>query len=160
MKTFLLSIATAVALFVPSLSEAQTILTRIVTSPDGNQVEVEFTREALAAIPQATVVTKNDYVEAETTFTGPLVRDLFEEGSIKPDSELVLTALNDFAVTIPASDVLNYDVILATTMNGKEMSVREKGPIWVIYPMSDHEELREASYNDRLIWQLSSVKLK
>ena len=160
MKTFLLSIATAVALFVPSLSEAQTILTRIVTSPDGTQVKVELTREALAAIPQTTVVTKNDYVEAETTFTGPRVRDLFEEGSIKPDSELVLTALNDFAVTIPASDVLNYDVILATTMDGNEMSVREKGPIWVIYPMSDHKELREARYNDRLIWQLSSVELK
>ena len=160
MKTFLLSIATAVALFVPSLSEAQTILTRIVTSPDGNKVKVELTREALAAMPQTTVVTKNDYVEAETTFTGPRVRDLFEEGSIKPDSELVLTALNDFAVTIPASDVLNYDVILATTMDGKEMSVREKGPVWVIYPMSDHKELREARYNDRLIWQLSSVELK
>ncbi|SEO31719.1 hypothetical protein SAMN05216227_10951 [Pseudorhodobacter antarcticus] len=160
MKTFLLRLATAVVILLPSLSEAQTILTRIVSSSDGNQVKTDFTREDLAALPQTTVVTENDYVDTKATFTGLLVRDLFEEGSIKPDSNLVLTALNDYAVTIPASDVLDYDVILATTMDGKEMSVREKGPVWIIYPMSDHEKLRDASYNDRLIWQLSSVELK
>ena len=39
-------------------------------------------------------------------------------------------------------------------MNGEQMSIREKGPFWVIYPMSEHAELREPAYNDRLIWQL------
>lgn len=40
------------------------------------------------------------------------------------------------------------------------MAVREKGPIWVIYPMNDHPELRSDTYNDRLVWQLKEISVE
>ncbi len=160
MKSLPFALVAVFALTMPSLAFAQTVLTRIVSSAENTQVETEFTRAELEALPQMTIITDNDYVEGETTFSGPLVRDLFGTDTIAPGQELVLTALNDYFVTIPASDVIEYDVILALSMDGVAMTARDKGPVWVIYPMTEHEELREASYNDRLIWQLRSVELK
>lgn len=148
------------ALSVPGLAAAQVVLTAIHEGPDGADVETEYTFEELSALPQTEVTTDNDYVEEVTTFSGPRVIELFEEGAIEAGDELVLTALNDYSVTVPAADVLDYEVILAILMNGERMSVREKGPVWVIYPMDDNPELQEASYNDRLIWQLAKIRLQ
>ena len=68
-----------------------------------------------------------------------------------------MQALNDFSVTVPAADAFNYDVILAVLKDGEKMPIRDKGPIWVIYPMDDHAELRDDLYNGRLVWQLKSI---
>lgn len=156
MKRLLASALTVCAFLVPNLGHAQTILTVM----DGEEVVAEFDREELAELESAEVLTDNDYVEEKTLFTGPLLRDMFTDPPLAPEDELHLTALNDYTVVIPASDALDYDVILATHMDGQPMSVRSKGPIWVIYPMSDHAELSEAAYNDRLIWQLAKVTRK
>jgi hypothetical protein len=40
------------------------------------------------------------------------------------------------------------------------MSVRENGPLWIIYPMSDHPELQAPIYNSRLVWQLTAIAIK
>ncbi len=53
--------------------------------------------------------------------------------------------------------MLEYDVIFAMSQNGERLSIRDKGPIWVIYPMTDNDELQDRVYNDRLIWQLVKV---
>lgn len=148
LASLVLVIATAVgAMAAPVLS---------VTSPTG-QTDFEF--KDLDALDQTEVVTSNDYVEGKHSFSGPLLREIFGAAAPKMGESIKLTALNDYAVTIPADDALKYDVILATTVDGKRMSVRDKGPIWVIYPMDDFPELRAPVYNDRLIWQLSKVEL-
>jgi hypothetical protein len=71
-----------------------------------------------------------------------------------------MIALNDFTSTVPASDAFDYDVILAILREGKTMPVREKGPVWVIYPMDDNPELRNDLYNDRLVWQLKEISVE
>ncbi|WP_253913391.1 molybdopterin-dependent oxidoreductase [Pseudoruegeria sp. HB172150] len=135
------------------------MLTVTTTDASGLQTVLEFSSEDLLSMQPIEVQTDNDFVEGETVFTGPLLRDLFGEISLEPDDEIVVTALNDYSTVIPASEALEYDVIVAVLMDGEEMSVRDKGPFWVIYPMSDHPELQDPGYNDRLIWQLSDVEL-
>ena len=140
-------------------AQAATVLTVTAVDASGAEIVTDYAIEDLAALPQVELWTDNDYIDAVSLFTGPRLRDVLPEG-LTAEDEISLTALNDYSVTIPASDALSYDVILATTLNGKKMSVRDKGPIWVIYPMSDHSELQEASYNDRLIWQLARIGVK
>ena len=52
------------------------------------------------------------------------------------------TAANDYFVDIPTSDFRDYDAILAMEADGETLSRREKGPLWLMYPISDHAELR------------------
>lgn len=73
---------------------------------------------------------------------------------------LRMVALNDFSVRLPASDAFDYEVILEILRDGQEMPIRDKGPIWLMYPIDDHPELSDPVYNDRLIWQLKTISVE
>lgn len=142
----------AAFLALPTLGSAQAILTVKIS-----EKSVTFTLEELLALPQTTVVTKNDYLDNKTVFQGPRLRLVLEELNVDRSANLRMTALNDFSSDVPAMDAFNYDVILAVLRDGETMSVRNKGPIWVIYPMDDHPQLQDEAYNGRLVWQLKNI---
>lgn len=119
-----------------------------------------YTMAELSGLAQTEVTTSNIYVDQRTTFSGPTLRVILEQNGIGPDDEIKLHALNDFFINMPARDAYEYDVLLAVRMNGEEMSLRDKGPIWVIYPMDEHPELRGNLYNTRLVWQLDRIELQ
>lgn len=144
----------ALLLAAPAMSYAQDILT--VTTADRTET---FTLEEILAMAQTTVVTKNDYVDEVTTFQGPSLRSVLENMDVAQDATLTMVALNDFSSEVPAADAFAYNVILAVLLNGETMPIRDKGPIWVIYPMDDNPELQDEIYNNRLVWQLKSISV-
>ncbi|SFO33705.1 hypothetical protein SAMN04487859_12817 [Roseovarius lutimaris] len=137
-----------------------TVMASDILTISGNEASESYSFEDLAALPQEKVLTDNFYVDEVTEFSGPLLRDLLDPFGVTRDDTLKMTAVNDFSVEIPVDDILDYDVILALRRNGETMSIRGKGPIWVIYPMDDHPELVAPQYNDRLIWQLTGIKIE
>ena len=40
-------------------------------------------------------------------------------------------------------------------MNGKAMSIRDKGPIFLLYPFSDDPSLNNEVIQNRSVWQIS-----
>lgn len=142
-------------LVLPTFGFAQAILT--VTNSESSAT---YTIEELLAMPQTTVVTKNDYVDDLTTFQGPSLRSVLNDMDVDRTANLKMVALNDFTSEVPAGDAFTYDVILAVLRDGEVMSVRDKGPIWVIYPMDDYPELQDDVFNGRLVWQLKSISVE
>lgn len=160
MTRFLTTLSLYAALLLSAAgASAQPVLT-VTVDPDDASRATEYTADELLALESVEVTTDNDYLEdGPATFTGPLLRTLLADADLEPGDEIQVAALNDYRTSIPAEDVLDYDVIVAVLMDGEPMSVRDKGPFWVIYPMSDNPELQEPKFNDRLIWQLSKVEL-
>ncbi|MHC0053606.1 putative pterin-binding protein [Actibacterium sp. D379-3] len=158
MKNRLLTTLLGAALALPICAWADPLLTVTSTIADGTTITQEFSAEELLALEQVEVLTANDYVEGDVSFSGPLLRSVFPDGTLDPSDTIKLTALNNYSTEMPASEALDYNVILAMSQNGVRMSVRDKGPLWVIYPMNDHKELREPLFNDRLVWQLSKME--
>lgn len=118
---------------------------------------VELSLDDIEALPQTVFVAQNEFVDAPTVFRGPLVRDVLALGGLH-DAEIVrFTALNDYSVDIPASDFANYGAILAVEANGRRLSRRDKGPLWLVYPMDSHPEIQQHEYVARLIWQVVRV---
>jgi hypothetical protein len=72
----------------------------------------------------------------------------------------VVTALNDYSSDIPFSDIAKYNVILATKQNGQYMSVRDKGPLFIVYPFDSDPELKHQTYYGRSVWQVSRITVK
>jgi hypothetical protein len=142
-------------LALPTVSVAQDIL----TVTNGEETK-SYTFEDLLAFEQEIVETTNDYVDELATFQGPSLQSLLKASDIDRDAEIKLSAINDFTISVPAEDAFLYNVILALLRDGEEMSVRDKGPIWVIYPMDDNPELRDDLYNGRLVWQLKSIAVE
>ncbi|MBT0957125.1 molybdopterin-dependent oxidoreductase [Alphaproteobacteria bacterium KMM 3653] len=153
------SLTAAFALFA-STAFANDILTIKGIDKSGQETTQTFTLEDLDTFETTEFSTANDYIETVATFSGPLLRDVIAEYELPEDGTITMTALNDYAINMPIEDIMNYDVILSTRLNGKEMSVREKGPIWVMYPVDDNPELALPSINGRMIWQLDEINVR
>lgn len=81
--------------------------------------------------------------------------------AVGADGETVKAiALNDYMIDIPISDVERYEVLLALKMNGEYMRVRDKGPIWIVYPYDQYDELNEPGIRERSVWQLRELIVK
>jgi hypothetical protein len=112
----------------------------------------------LESLPQTQFTTATPWEKDPITFRGPLLRDVLS--AVKANgSSIKATALNDYRIIIPAADAQAYDVIVATRMNGQAMSVRTKGPLFIVYPFDSRPELRNATYYERSIWQLKSIEI-
>jgi hypothetical protein len=73
---------------------------------------------------------------------------------------LRLRALNDYQAVIPLEDLRRYPVLFAFRQDGRLLSVRERGPVWVVYPWSGHPELDTRVHRQRSIWQVTEITVE
>ena len=118
----------------------------------------ELTLDDLAALPQFEVRTENEFTDGLVTYRGPLVRDVLAELGLERLTTVRFVAANDYYVDIPTSDFAQYGVILAMEADGTPLSLRDKGPLWLMYPISDNPTLRDPIYLRRLIWQVVRIE--
>jgi len=117
-----------------------------------------FDLAMLERLPQASFSTRTPWYSQSRKFTGPLLRDVLAVVG-GHGSQLRAQALNDYRVDIPADDAQRFDLMLARLLDDKPMPVRDKGPLFVIYPFDQHAALRNALYFSRCAWQLRSIEI-
>ena len=152
-----LSASPAVALDPPSGKIVLTLTGKVATrnGPDG----AEFDIALLERLPRHSFATKTPWFSKPRKFTGVLLRDLLDAVGSAP-ARLNATALNDYRVEIPLEDVARGEAMLAYLLDDEPMSVRQKGPLVIIYPFDDKPELRSAVHYSRAIWQLRSLDIQ
>jgi hypothetical protein len=132
---------------------AQTVLT--LSRADG---AIALSLSDLETLPQHQLTTANEFVDQPVTYRGPLARDVLALFDLDRAPIVRFTALNDYYIDVPTSDLHRYDVILAMEANGRRLSRRDKGPLWLMYPISDFPELSDPRYHARLIWQVVTAE--
>ena len=97
--------------------------------------------------------------EAVQEFEGVLLYSLAQ--GLGASGEVIRTrALNEYEVQIPIEDMERYDILVAWSRNGVALTRRDKGPLWLIYPWSNHPELDNAKTRQRSIWQLYEIEFQ
>nr|WP_280637757.1 MULTISPECIES: molybdopterin-dependent oxidoreductase [unclassified Shimia] len=94
-------------------------------------------------------------MEGEQTFTGTPMSALLRYLDIETGT-FVAFALNDYSIEIPLSDARKYQVLLALEHNGQAMRIRDRGPIWIIYPTTKSDSL-DVNAERRMVWQLKQL---
>lgn len=119
----------------------------------------EFDMNMLAALPQHSFSTNTPWYKEPRKFTGPLLRDVLAAVGAQGKT-LRAVALNDYKVEMPIEDSKRFDVVMARLMDDKPMPVRDKGPLFIIYPFDSDESLRSELYYSRAAWQLKSLEVE
>ena len=117
----------------------------------------QFNSAQLLALPQQQFVTKHSWSEEAETFSGPLLEDVLNT-TCNNTQKIKLTALNDYAIDMDFSEVKKYQPIIALSVNGKRLSIREKGPLWVMLALDEHK-IKDRSLDGLMIWQLSDIEI-
>ena len=119
----------------------------------------QFDADMLASLEPHILETTTSVTDGVSQFKGFLMRDLLDWVGVEGD-QVIATALNDYIVKIPLQDFYQYDVLAATHMDGKALTPRDKGPLWIVYPRDDHSELQDIRYDYRWVWQLTGLTVE
>ena len=122
-------------------------------------VPLNFTSSQLEALGSASIATSTPWHDGKPAFEGVPMSALLAHVGATGDVAEVL-ALNNYRTTIPLVDFSDYPVLLALQQDGEYMTVRNKGPLFIIYPFDDFHELRTDLYYSRAAWQVRSITVK
>jgi hypothetical protein len=128
-------------------------------SRHNNAQAADFDMDMLADLPQHRFVTRTPWDKQAREFTGPLLRDVLSAVGARGRTVLAV-ALNDYQVEIPTEDAELFEVIVARLIDGQPMRVRDRGPLFIIYPYDRDEQLRSDRYFKRSAWQLRTLDIQ
>lgn len=118
-----------------------------------------FDRDALIALGLEKLETETHFTKGMQSFDGvrltALLNAVGADGTI-----LTATGLDGYSVDIPIEDAARFNVFLALNWNGAVMKVRNKGPVWIVYPISQFPEVNTEVYSARSVWQLKTLAVK
>ncbi|MCI5097536.1 MAG: molybdopterin-dependent oxidoreductase [Rhodobacteraceae bacterium] len=117
-----------------------------------------FDMNMLKDLPATEIRTTTIWTEGEQVFLGVSLADLLQRVEAT-GNKMDAYAINDYNTEIPMSDAVNGGPIVAYMRNGAEMSVRNKGPLWVVYPYDDDPKYMSEQIYSRSIWQLDRIKV-
>ena len=126
------------------------------TNADGR---AEFDRKLLQQLGTTAFATSTTWTDGTPEFEGVLARDILKAVGARGTTALAV-ALNDYSFEIPIADFEDYPVLFALRMNGVELTARDKGPIWIVYPRDQHRELRNQMTESKWVWQLARIDVR
>jgi hypothetical protein len=119
---------------------------------------LQLDRGAIERLPMTRIRTTTPWHSGVQEFEGVSLAHLVDHAGAA-GGKAIFTALNNYVTEIPLSDLKAHGPILAIRRNGEPMSVRDKGPLFVIYPFSDKPELRTELYYGRSVWQVRAIAI-
>jgi hypothetical protein len=119
----------------------------------------QFDRPMLEALGMQTIETHTPWYNDVSRFEGPRISALLDAVGATGDKVMAL-ALNDYATEIPLSDFREFGTILALKRDGNYITVRDKGPLFVVYPYDSNPELKQQKYYGRSAWQVAKFVIK
>ena len=160
-------LASALALLLPTAGTSYALdkpkgevilrVTGNVSTPNDGKTAA-FDLQMLESLSGRKASMETPWTKGTTEFQGPLLRAILEAAGAD-GKMLKVKALNDYTSDVPMADAYDIDTMLALRMNSKLMSVREKGPLFLIYPFDKNPELYNEKYFSRSVWQIMEVEV-
>jgi hypothetical protein len=146
---------------IPAPAEAVILtVTGNIENPNSDDGSIQMDLPTLESVGLVDYTVTDPFEGDEVTFRGVLMSDLLALWGVPEDAEtLQMTALNDYSVDLPFSELRQYPVMLALMEDGEYMPVSTRGPSMLVFPYA-HYDFDEAVYNNYWIWQLKQIDVQ
>jgi hypothetical protein len=119
----------------------------------------DFDLKMLEALGIQSLSTATSLTDGPQEFSGVPLRKILAAVDARGKT-VEAVALNDYTYDIDIEDFSRFPVILATRMNGRALRVRDKGPLWIVYPLDEFTEMEQVQIERRMVWQLRQLIVK
>ncbi|MGB1033442.1 MAG: molybdopterin-dependent oxidoreductase, partial [Primorskyibacter sp.] len=140
-------VTVAAAFFVLALFSNGVVSSTTLGSPEGRVLltvsgaisarnmgnEAHLDQSLLEHIGTKTIETTTIWTDGVQKFRGTPLSAIVQALGVE-SGMLRVIAVNDYSIQIPVEEALANNALVAFERNGKPMSVREKGPLWIVYP--------------------------
>lgn len=152
-----LFLSTCYAASTTSTPEDKVVLTISGKIGSNGQGEAQkFSIADLEKLGSQTIETTTPWYDGRMRFEGVSFNTLFDKVNAQGQTVKVV-ALNDYTISVPVDDLKKNNAILAYKRNGNLMPVRDKGPLFIIYPYDSRPELNNQIYYARSAWQVARI---
>ena len=118
-----------------------------------------FDDAMLASLPAISFTTTTNWTEGAHEFSGPALSTVLAALGAGP-GVVDAKASNDYAVHFEPGEIGTDAPIIARLIDGKTYSLRDNGPLWVIYPYDSSADYETEKVYSLSIWQLASLHVR
>jgi len=118
-----------------------------------------FDLAMLRGLGEQKIATSTPWTEGKAQFDGVLAAKLFDVVGAKGKTA-VFVALNDYKVELSIEELRATGAFLAFAQDGKTLTARDKGPLWLLFPFDSVPQLKTEMYFGRSIWQIKTITIK
>ena len=118
----------------------------------------EFDLDMLKAMPVHGFDTTTTWTDGSHRFEGVPLKALLDAVGAE-GATITATALNNYAVEIPAEAIEENVPIVAYHIDGETFSRRDKGPLWIVFPYDSDAKYQTELVYGWSIWQLSKLTI-
>jgi len=154
-----LAVCLCLSLAMPVTAVVADEVVLVVDGATGDGKAHKFTMADIAALPPAGFSTSTPWHTGVQRFDGVELGELMRAVGAK-GSMLHVRALNDYKSDIPVADFSLYHPVLAYKRNGAPMRVRDKGPLFILYPYDSNPALKTETYYIRSPWQVAGITIE
>lgn len=119
---------------------------------------MQFDLAMLEAMDSTEIETTTIWTEGLHSFKGVSLVEIIDVLGVTSGT-LLAEAVNDYAVEIPVTDAVTNGPIIAYQMDGETMTLRNKGPLWLVYPYDQKLEYKSEVIYTRSIWHLDRIEV-
>ncbi|RKE38355.1 hypothetical protein B0G76_4670 [Paraburkholderia sp. BL23I1N1] len=118
----------------------------------------------IASMPAVTIKPTIEYDARPHTLSGPLLGDVLAHVGAPGagSTQIVMRAVDGYAVMTTLDKVHDYRMIVATHMDGKPLPLGGLGPLWAVYDPDSIPELAGKPLKDRFVlspWGLYQMQV-
>lgn len=119
----------------------------------------ELDADDLRTLPSKSFTTTTIWTDGPQAFLGIPTDELLKLLGAT-DGVLRLTAANGYVIDVPIEHYGQTTSIIAYERNGNPMTLRDKGPLWLVYPFDSDPAYKSEIIYANSIWQLERIEVK
>lgn len=134
---------------------AEDLILNVVDERSG--ISHSFSFEEISRYNHHSIDTTTPWTDGVSRFDGTLLK-LFLLDVVSSFKTLVVTAYNDYSAEIKFTDLDASDVLLAWSLDGKQLRLEDKGPYWIVFDL-DSLAPNDSKYLNKMVWQVKSINV-
>lgn len=115
-----------------------------------------FDDDMLGELPQTRFVTSTIWTSGQRAFSGPSLRMVLD--AVQAEGSLVAAeAANAYRSTFRISDIEDEVPIIARRIDDQPFRLRDRGPLWIVFPYDLDARFRTETVYAQSVWQLVAL---
>ncbi len=125
--------------------------------PDG-QVRV-LDEAALDGLPQTEFTTTTPWTQGTHHYRGPTLAAVLAAQGIRDARKIAVSALNGYQQVVDLALFDGVPLTLVRQQDGKLLTRRNKGPLWLLISFTTYPELDVADIHNCMVWQITRIEI-
>ncbi len=121
--------------------------------------EITLDEAALAALPQVEFETATPWTLGTHRYRGPTLKSVLAAQQVDSASAIDVAALNGYQQRVDLSLFAKVPLTLVRYQDDKPLTRRNKGPLWLLVPLSAHPYMDVSAIHNNMVWQVIRIEV-